>query len=454
MINKTISKIFEKYSYNFPQKISVDQITSYLDQAKSGDLVFYRLKKGRAYLESFEKRLNASKADLIVLGSERYLKENKRILNVGANFDRLVRECVDSLYPFPRDKKIIGVTGTNGKSSVVSFISQMAHKAKISVLSIGTHGVFINEEKQMLKLNITTPLNIDLRRIIFQNKKNFDLCIIEVSSHGLHQERIKGIAFDLCIWTNFTQDHLDYHKTMEAYFQAKLQIKFYLKDNGFILIPKTSKELVSRNIPEFFIVDIVERKKLPVFCCFSFNRVNLSLALQALRMIYREIPIDPFLVHPVKGRANIFKNNEKIVVVDFAHSPDALFHITREIKKEFLKKVILLFGAGGNRDKSKRTAMGEVADKYADFTYITSDNPRDENPEDIIREIERGLSTDRYKIIVDRKNAINTAINCLQKDEVLIVAGRGCEENMEIRGTFYHFSDIDTVKIALGSTNV
>ncbi len=450
MINKTVSKIFEKYSYNFPQKTSVNQITSYLDQAKSDDIVFYRLKKGRGYQEKFEKRLSTSKADIIVLGGATYLKDNKRILTIGSNFDPIVRECIDSLYPLPGDKKFIGVTGTNGKSSVVSFISQMAHKANISVLSIGTQGAFINGKKQLLKLHLTTPSNIDLRRIIFQNKNNFDLCVIEVSSHGLHQGRIKGLTFDLCVWTNFSQDHLDYHKTMEAYFLAKLQIISYLKKRGHLLVPETSKELVSKKFPKCCIVDLEQKDKLPELCHLFFNQVNISLALQALRKIYREIHFDPFPIHPVEGRVNIFEKNKKTVIVDFAHNPDALLNIIREIGKEFSKKVVLLFGAGGNRDKLKRTAMGKIAEKYADFTYLTSDNPRDENPEDIISEIEKGFSSDdKYKIIVNRKDAINTAIKLLQEDEVLIVAGRGCEENMEIRGTFYPFSDIDIVQSAL-----
>ena len=453
-VDKKVRGIFKKYSYNLPKGMAVNNMTSYLDQAYEDEIVFYRLGRGREYTEMFEKRLCQTKSKIIVLGGERYFKENRDITYVGQDFDLLMQECVDSIYPLPRAKKFIGVTGTNGKSSVVSFISQMATQAEIPVLSIGTQGVFIDTRKCSLGTNLTTPSHIDLRRIVFYNKEKFNLCVLEVSSHALHQNRIRGLTFDLCVWTNFTQDHLDYHKTMESYYEAKLQIRSYLSDTGRILIPKTSTELVRKNIKEFCPVDIEKKEDVPFFCHLLFNRINLSLALQALKRLYDKTDFDPFSVTPVPGRANIFSNDEKTVVVDFAHTPDALSNITQEMKKNFSKKILLLFGAGGNRDQSKRIAMGKIAEEYADFIYLTSDNSRHEKTENIIDEIKAGISSNKYEIIVNRREAIMTAIQRLQTDEILIVAGRGCEENIDIQGTLYPLNDIDVVQETLGKRNV
>ena len=453
-INKEIEEIFKKYSLDFSSDHPLNEITSLLDQSHEKQLVFYRLQEGLENTKTFHERCQKGRTKTIVVERETSGEKGKNIVNVGENFTPIIQECVDCLYPVAKNKKYIGVTGTNGKTSVVSFISQLAHHSKIKVLTIGTLGVFLNGKKQDITIDGTTPSHIDLRRIIHGNRDAFELCVIETSSHGLDQGRVRGMEFDIGVWTNLTQDHLDYHGDMESYFLAKLKIREYLKEGSVILIPSTSKELMGKENAPFHIIDIEGSPPLPPFCRIGPNRINAMLAMESLKRIYKDQSFDPMVLKSVEGRINIFQKGQKTVVVDYAHTPDALLNIIETVTLQFSKKVVLLFGAGGNRDQSKRKRMGEIADKHAAFSYITTDNPRYERAEKIINEIGEGFSSKRYKAVVDRGEAILMAIKRLQEHEVLIVAGKGHENHIEKEGKFYPFSDIDRVKEAMEAKSV
>ena len=453
-INKEIEEVFKRYSLNFSPNHPFDELTSLLDQSREKQLVFYHLREGEEHAKKFRERCQRGRAGTIIVGRETPGVEGKNIVTVGENFTPLARECVDLLYPVPKNKKYIGVTGTNGKSSVVSFISQLAHHSKIRVLTIGTLGVFLNNEKQDIATGGTTPSGIDLRRILHTSKDDFELCVVEASSHGLEQKRVRGMEFDIGVWTNLTRDHLDYHGTMEAYFLAKLKIKDYLGGGSVILIPSTSRELVERDGAPFSVVNMEENPPLPPFCRTGPNRINAMLAVESLKRIYQGRSFDALILESVEGRINIFQKGKKTVVVDYAHTPDALRSIIETVARQFSKKVILLFGAGGGRDPFKRKIMGEIADKHADFSYLTTDNPRYERPEKIIDEIEKGFSSKRYKTVVDRGEAIDEAVKRLGEDEVLVVAGKGNERHIEKEGKFHPFNDIDMVKKMLEAYSV
>ena len=453
-INGFLEKVFHKYDLFPYQNHPLREITSYLDRSCEDQIVFYYIKKGKEHLKKFYQRLKIAKAKVVIVNGEveKREREDVCVINAGEFFSSIVQECVDTLYPVPKKRAYIGVTGTNGKSSVISFISQMACSSTIRTLNLGTPGVFLDGQKQGICLHATTPSHIDLRRILYDYRRNFDLCVLEVSSHGLDQGRVRGISFDVGVWTNLTHDHLDYHGDMESYFKAKLRLQDYLKEGRVILIPSTAEELISRlqNRDGFHIVPVAPRNHIPDFCRLKFNLVNTVLAQKALELVYPGITFDPSSLRPLAGRAEIIQYRGKTVAIDYAHGPDALAQTTYAIQEALSKRPILLFGAGGNRDQSKRAIMGQVAQRCASFSYITTDNPRYEDPEDIIADIKRGFSSRRYEVIVDRRTAITRAIENLNEDEVLIVAGKGDEDYIDIKGVKHPFSDRDTVREALG----
>ena len=456
-INTVIKEIFGRYSHPLPCDGPLTDITTCLDGSRQNDMVFYRLGKKQSDLKKFQKRLEEANSGIVVVNNKAPVRQDGCIINVGHSFEAIMTDCVDALYPVPEGKKYIGITGTNGKTSTTSFIAQMSASSqypRVRTLTIGTLGVFLNGQRQYSPSRETTPSNIDLRKTLNTYKNQFDLCVLEASSHGLEQNRIKGVVFDLCIWTNLSRDHLDYHQDMESYYQAKLKIGNYLKPKGVVLIPSTAKELVDKKIPKAKVVPVKPLTDVPEFARIFFNQVNISLSLEALRILYGDFHCDLKKLKPVQGRASIFRNEKKTVIVDFAHTPDALFHIIQGVKELLKKKIILLFGAGGNRDQEKRKAMGEMACRYADFSYLTSDNPRDENPEEIIGHIVQGFSSKKFEIIPSRKKAIMKAVKQLKEDEVLIVTGKGHENMMEEQGRKYPFNDGEAVKEALGIRDV
>ena len=450
-INTQIKKVLQQYSLSLPERIPLYEMTSCLDQSREDQVVFYYLRNGQEHLEKFKRRLAKAKAKVIIINRTVKKREQTYFIDAGKSFLSVMRECVDTLYPIPLNKVYIGVTGTNGKSSVVSFLSQMANASAIKTLTIGTLGIILNGQKQPIFLRATTPSNVDLRRIIHDYQKDFDLCTLEVSSHGLDQNRIRGISFDVGVWTNFTQDHLDYHGSMESYYHAKLKLREYLKRGSAILIPSTAKNLCFRTKDNgsFCIVPIAPRQNAPDCCRLNFNLTNMLLAQRALERIFPDHSFDPSVLRPLKGRGEIIRAHGKIVVIDYAHTPDALVKITQAVRENLEKNPILLFGAGGNRDRSKRTLMGQMAQEYASYTYITTDNPRNEEAKDIIADIERGFSSPRYEVIVSRREAITKAVQNLSKNEVLIVAGKGDEDYIDIKGVHYPHSDQDLIMEAL-----
>ena len=454
IINDYIAIVFQKYLRTLPDIGRLQGITSHLDTSYENEIVFYRIWNNKKSEEVFYKRLKKGKSRLIIVNREVDRVRGRHIWNVGEKFDSFIIDCVDSLYPVPVGKKYIGVTGTNGKTSVVHLASQIAGLSGLKVLSIGTLGVLLDGQKQSIRAMGTTPPNIDLRRVISDYAQDFDIGIFEVSSHGLDQERVRGIGFDVCVWTNFSQDHLDYHGDMDNYYESKYRIRNYLNKKAVILVPSTAMELLDRMAPEFERVLVKKLEGVPEFGTMCFNQVNLNLALAALKKICLDTPCELGRIKPVEGRVNMFQGGGRTVIVDFAHTPDGLLNVIKGVRLSLLKRVILLFGAGGNRDRLKRELMGRVADNNADYTYVTSDNPRDEEPEDIISQIILGFSSNRYEVVLDREEAIRKAIANLREDEVLIVAGKGSEDTIEKKGAKYPFSDRKIVKELLGSSCV
>ena len=386
-------------------------------------------------------------------------------------------------------KNIIAVTGTNGKSSVADFYYQILSLNNKKVASIGTLGV--KSKKLKVSLTNTTIDSVNLSKILsILKKQNVENVIIEASSHGLQQNRLDGLFFNTGIFTNLSQDHLDYHKNFKNYLKAKL----YLFEN---LIKKRGNVISDEQIPEFKkIKKITSNKNLNLFS-LSDNKSNFQYLshefkeeTQILKIKYNnlihkinlnligKIQLKNILMAIIAARRSnigikkIFKvipniksiegrfqrigkiKNKSKVILDYAHTPDALKICLINLKEQFPnQKITLLFGCGGNRDQDKRAKMGRIADIFANKIYLTDDNPRFENPFKIRKDIKKGVKKQKIYEIPNRKIAISNAINQLKTGEILLVAGKGHEKTQDFGNRKIYFSDKEVILNAIKIKN-
>jgi UDP-N-acetylmuramyl-tripeptide synthetase len=405
--------------------------------------------------------------------------KNKNYLIV-KNVNKFLAEACSAKYK-EKPTNIIAVTGTNGKSSVANFYFQILKNLKINSAAIGTLGIFY--KNKVKRTNLTTPDIITIHKELnFLKKNKIDNVCLEASSHGLHQNRLDGINFTAGIFTNFTQDHLDYHTNLKKYLQAKLSLfSSLLKKNSFAVL--------DTDIPEFSIINKICKKRKIKILSFGSNGNTIKLishyyfgkkqiikinflnkiynikldligdfqiknVLAAILASYLSVKNPDQIINTLSkiksatGRMQYVGNKKKsAVVVDYAHTPDALKKSLQTLAKQFNKKVDVVFGCGGDRDKGKRYKMGDIADQFASKIYLTNDNPRSENPISIIKQIKKGCS--RSKIILDRKMAIKSAINNLNTDSILLIAGKGHENCQIINNQKKYFSDQKVSKFFL-----
>jgi UDP-N-acetylmuramoyl-L-alanyl-D-glutamate--2,6-diaminopimelate ligase len=440
-------------------------ISNNLQGAKPEDVVFYNLnQKNEKAIVDFQSRLTNSNAGIVIVsdGNEKIKNENCIMVD-SINFLTIQKLIADELFPNKKKMKIIGVTGTNGKTTTVNLAMQIATEIGHPAISIGTIGVQDVNGAIIEDIGSTTPSYVELRKLIHQFQDKYEACFIEVSSHALAQNRLFDISLDGAAWTSFSQDHLDYHRTMEEYFEAKLLIeKNYLKQNLFLLIPAQEQNLfleVSKKLPNSRVKlakTLTERsfgqtlEERPLFYHSTYNQSNAEIALQLNAELFGEDSIKKIQLKDIKtppGRFSLIElENESMAIIDYAHTPDALTNIGTAIKNAFPNhRLTVIFGCGGNRDKTKRPIMGKAVSAFADKIIVTSDNPRDESPEDIIIEILAGIK-ESYEAVVDRKKAINAALEAIGKKEIILIAGKGHEEYQEIKGIKHPFSDFNIVK--------
>ena len=378
-------------------------------------------------------------------------------------------------YEYPSKKiSIIGITGTNGKTTSAYWLSQCLNHLKIKTAFIGTLGY--GDLKKLKKSQNTTPSAIDLQRSIKEiYKKKYKYVAMEVSSHGIKEQRINNIEFKQRLFTNLSRDHLDYHKTMSEY--AEVKKKFMLSEkNGNIIVnidDKVGQSIFNNSVlPDNKKVSFSIYKKSKIQATnIRQNHNNLSfdlnyygksfpvrLKLIGIFNIYNVLGVIGCLstmgfevnqiinslkkIKQVPGRTEFIKKSKDLpsVMIDYAHTADALENILKSIKNNSFKKIILVFGCGGDRDKGKRKEMAKIAEEYADHSLITSDNSRNENPKDIIEDISKHFDQEPIKII-DRKEAICEAIKMADKGDLVVIAGKGHEEYQEIGNKKIYFSD-------------
>ena len=341
-------------------------------------------------------------------------------------------------YKQIKDVILIGVTGTNGKTSTSYLIYQALNLAGIKCSYIGTIGFYL--ENDIKKLNNTTPDICDLYEMIIESINcGCKAVVMEVSSHALKLGRVNTLKFDYAILTNITEDHLDFHKTYKDYYKTKMSIFKKLKKKG-TKISDIKIDNYDINNDYFEYNNKIYNTKIKG----EYNIKNIIPSIIILdKMNIDSRKIIPQLCLP-PGRMQIIKFKNNNIIIDYAHTPDAMEKIISTVKIMNHNKIITIFGCGGNREKEKRPKMGEIASLLSDYVILTNDNPRDENPKEIIREIKQNMNNN-YKIIYDRKKAIQEGIKMLKENDVLLILGKGHEEYQIIDNKKIFFSDLYTV---------
>ena len=393
---------------------------------------------------------------------------------------RVMAQIANKYYGKLSDKiKLIGVTGTNGKTSIAYYVYEILEKMKIKTGIIGTiENSVCGKKLNTEKLNPTTPDCIELQKMFKEIIKNDATHIVmEVSSSALSQDRVYGCNFEIGIFSNFTQDHLEEHKTMENYKKAKMKLFNMCKTAIINIDDSVGKEIVDSRCcdiitygiqgnADFKASDIIylnngmkfklkyKNYEKEVYSKLSgkFNIYNILATIATCYKLTKNLDEIILYISGINGAPGRFQvvNNKKGVmsIVDYAHNPNGLENILKSARQICNKRVIVVFGCGGDRDKSKRAIMGKIAGELADMCILTSDNPRNEEPNKIIEEIESGLKYTEccYKKIVDRKEAILYAIKEGNQDDIVIIAGKGHEKYQIFKDQTIYFNDVEIIK--------
>jgi MurE/MurF fusion protein len=445
---------------NLPEdkkKITIKGLSINSKEVKKG-FIFFAIKGNNSNGEKYIKEAVNKGAAVIICSNKSKYRNKKVTIIKKKNIRNFVSEISSRFYKL-KPKNIIAVTGTNGKTSVADLFYQILTLNNLPVASIGTLG--IKYKNKIIKTGLTSPDTIAIHKYLQILKKNkIENVIIEASSHGLDQHRLHHINFKTAIFTNFSQDHLDYHKTMKSYLNAKLVL--FKK-----ILKQKSKIVLDMNINEFKILKkIAKKRKLKVVEISElikkikniflnvdgvFKIKNLAMAVAAAKLCsIRDRKIFKSLknIKDVNGRlelVKIFPNNIK-VFIDYAHTPDALSKVLQFLEIKYGKKISLVFGCGGDRDKKKRSLMARIANKYSKKVYVTDDNPRNEEPKKIRNEIISKINSKKCFNIGNRAEAIKKAIKNSGNNEVVLIAGKGHEDKQIYKNRTIYISDKKIVK--------
>lgn len=469
-----INELFKDVEYKILQKVS--------DEINGEDLEFdsRKIKQGDVFIalegSIVDGHTFISKA--IENGAKTILVEKDVDKVEGINYFLVdgLREkmgiIASNFYGYPQNQlKIVGVTGTNGKTTTTYILESILGEKNVA--RIGTVEYKIGDE--IIPAPNTTPSSLEIIKICKKAlEKNIKYLIMEVSSHGLDIGRVNMLRFEVGIFTNLTLDHLDYHKTMENYYLAKRKLFDLVKDkkNSIINIDdeygkkyleytngisygigqgdiQGEIKQITREGQEVTIKIFEKEYKINLRLLGRYNLSNLLGAIGAVKTlglsdeeIISKIP----LIHGAPGRFEPVKiDRDFTVIVDYAHTGDALENILKSINEFKTNRVITVFGCGGDRDKTKRPIMGGIAEKYSDIVIVTSDNPRTEDPEEIIKDIVVGLTKENHIIEIHREKAIEKAISLAEKNDIILIAGKGHENYQVIGREKIHFDDKEEV---------
>ncbi len=419
---------------------------------------------GYSHLTDDTSEISEDTKFLLTAQNQRYFKKLEDKPNFITPKELIKKWKIDNI-------NIVGVTGTNGKTTVTASIYSFLLDLGERVALQGTRGFFANEKRLEEKIMTTPSILETLNHIRLAKENGCKYFIMEVSSHAIDQNRIEGLEFALKVHTNVTSDHLDYHKTIEEYRAVKSRFfadespKLLNKDDikNITYNPKNAQsygvdEPATFKVQAFSLKDgiVANIKHLREDASFNspmvglFNLFNLMASISATVILTGKKLQEVCEVVPnfagVAGRMEVVSSNP-LVIVDFAHTDDGMLKVLDSMKD---RDVVVVFGAGGDRDRTKRARMGAVASKFAKRVFVTSDNPRNEEPERIIKDILSGIKNQsNVRAMVDRAFAIEEAIKGLKDNEVLMILGKGDEDYIEIKGKKIHFDDREIVKMIL-----
>lgn len=468
---KKLLKGIEKLNYNKKlDNIKIRDIKIDSRQVEEGDL-FVAIKgvsiDGSQYID--QAFSNGAK---IVVGEVERSDDNYIKVENARKFYSLA--CKNFFYKTCDKMKIIGVTGTNGKTTITNIIYQILQKTHKKVGIIGTFGAKWGGCDDFFDTGMTTPDPYMLHKLFYQMYKGgCRYVVMEVSAHAIKLNKIDGVNFEVGVLTNITQDHLDFFKTMTNYALTKIDfIEKYVKGDKIVCcddkycrgyLENSNLNLTSYGFEEckviakkmkfdldgssFEFVYQNESYQVNTKLVGRYNILNVLASIAtclSLGIEIKQIIKNLEEVLPVDGRCNVIKNGENRIIIDYAHTPDGLKNILKTIKELSENKLIAVFGCGGDRDRTKRAIMGKIATEIADVVILTSDNPRSEDPQKIIEEIDLGSKKKTIKI-PDRKEAIEFALTKFNQCFNIVIAGKGAEHYQEIKGKKYHFSDSEIV---------
>ena len=458
-----LKELLKAIEIDFNEDVEIKGITCNSKEVKKGYL-FIAIKgnvfNGNDFIDDVLKK----KASFIISDSV----SSEKVLKI-ENINELKAKLFYCFYGFPQDKlKIIGVTGTNGKTSSAFILYNLLNKMKTKAMYIGTLGVYDGEYYRYLD-NTTPDCDILAEEFYKAIKRKTKYVIMEVSSHSLSFNRVKMIDFKGAIFTNLTHEHLDYHVTMANYLLAKQKLFNNLKEDSFAIINYDDKyhfemeryckaKLIHYGLEkndykinnilrglDGVCFDLGVYKDIKSKLLGVINIYNLSASfLAAIELGFKEDEIRSAIkeLDTISGRLEKVYDDNYCVILDYAHTPDAMEKVLVEIKPLVTNRLIVLFGCGGNRDTSKRPLMGEIATTYADVAYITSDNPRFEEPLEIIKDILKGCKNEK-KIVIEenREMALRKALAEIECGDILMVLGKGHEEYQIIGSEHIKCSD-------------
>lgn len=392
---------------------------------------------------------------------------------VVSNTEIWLKETLNKEYgKFINKLKLIGVTGTNGKTTSCYLTYQMLNNLGINTAYIGTIG--FHHKDEFIELNNTTPDVLTIYKLLYHAYEcGCEAVVMEVSSQALSYDRLFGINYSIISFTNLTEDHLDYHKTMENYLKAKLLILDHLKDNAiitanvddpaYIKFKKDNHKFLTFGYSGDY--KIIKTDINPINTklefCFNNKNYNVIVPLTSKFNVYNYLTMLSIVnnygfdietiisetdkLHAPKGRCEAYPVNGGYAVIDYAHTPDAVEKVITAYNELKTSRVITIVGCGGDRDPKKRPIMGNIATSLSDYTILTSDNPRTEDPKKIMDDILSGVKTTNYEVILDRKSAIKKGIDMMKKNDILLILGKGHENYQIIGKEKYHLDDAEEV---------
>lgn len=423
----------------------------------------------------------------VVIEDEKDIKKIEKINDITVALVPDIRKAMAisacNFYDNPSKKlRLVGVTGTKGKTTTTFMVKEILEKQGYKVGLIGTIANYIGEVC-LGDSSRTTPESIELQKLFARMvEEKCQVAVMEVSSQSLKLDRVYGCDFDIGVFTNFSEDHISEHEhpDMEDYFKSKCKL-FDMCKTAFINVDDLYGEKLKKIIPCEFatygidnscnllakdititnsyvdfkvkLTDRNERVKVDIPGRFTVYNALAAISIALKLGCSSENIKEALLEIKVPGRSELVPNKRGLtIMIDYAHSPESLENILSAVKSYTRGKVISVFGCGGDRDTSKRAIMGEISGRIADYTIITSDNPRTEKPELIVEEIESGMkkTNGKYEVVVDRIEAIKTAINIAGKSDIIVLAGKGHEPYQEINGVKYPFDERKIVNDIIG----